>query len=233
MDVCGGLSGCSSENRICLPTGWIPALLEVDQHWISKALLRWSRFNQPELDLEKVDRMWWYPPRPSLNSSAILTLEQFFGHPLFLWMPRKLWRVRLLCPHPDCGKSELTSAGLHQRVRQVIGVSSSYFLASEYLACKSCKRKVIGWSHAIVSQLDIGHRIQIPCLLTFKLGCDMQVVRLMRQRGLGNSSSQLQKQLEEQHAESWLGRQIQFLTEYGEVCWGTCQLCPQWQNIAG
>ncbi|XP_058490578.1 uncharacterized protein LOC131462991 [Solea solea] len=45
----------------------------------------------------------------------------------------------------------------------------------------------------------------------------MQVVRLMRQRGLGNSSSQLQKQLEEQHAESWLGRQIQFLTEYRGV----------------
>lgn len=50
--------------------------------------------------------------------------------------------------------------------------------------------------------------------MTFKLGCDMKVVRLMRQRGLGNSSSQLQKQLEEQHAEAWLCKQIQFLTDY-------------------
>lgn len=163
-----------------------------------------------------VDRMWWYPPRPSLTSGAIPALDQFFGHSLFLWMPRKLWRVRLLCPHTDCGKSELTSAGIHQRIRQVVGVSSSYYLASEYLACKSCKRKVISWSHTI-SQLDIGHRIQFPCLLTHKLGCDMQVVRLMRQRGLGNSSSPLQKQLEEQHAENWLGKQIQFLNDYRGV----------------
>ncbi|XP_037604663.1 uncharacterized protein LOC119475744 isoform X2 [Sebastes umbrosus] len=120
-----------AHTRICLPAGWIPALPEIDQRWIAKTLFRWSRFNQPELDPAKLDRMWWYPPLRSLTSSAIPALEQFFGHPLFLWMPRKLWRVRLLCPHPDCGKSELTSAGLHQKVRQVVGVSSSYYLASE------------------------------------------------------------------------------------------------------
>ncbi|CAL8406944.1 unnamed protein product [Arctogadus glacialis] len=207
----------TSQSRICLPAGWIPALPEVDQHWISKALFRWSPSGQPEFEIDKVDRMWWYPPQQSLTSSAIPAMEQFFGHPLFLWMPRKLWRVRLLCPHQDCGKAELTSAGLHQRVRLVVGVSGSYYLVAEYLACKSCKRKVISWSHNIVSQLDIGHRLHFPCLLTYKLGCDMQVVRMMRQRGLGNSSSQLQKQLEEQHAESWLGKTIQFLTAYRGV----------------
>ncbi|CAJ1074242.1 PREDICTED: uncharacterized protein LOC107660364 [Xyrichtys novacula] len=44
-----------------------------------------------------------------------------------------------------------------------------------------------------------------------------KVVRLMRQQGLGNSSSQLQKQLEEQHAETWIEQQIQFLSEYQGV----------------
>ena len=124
---------CLTESRICLPAGWIPALPEVDQHWISKALFRWSPSGQPEFDIDKVDRMWWYPPQQSLTSSAIPAMEQFFGHPLFLWMPRKLWRVRLLCPHQDCGKAELTSAGLHQRVRLVVGVSGSYYLVAEYL----------------------------------------------------------------------------------------------------
>ncbi|CAL8292404.1 unnamed protein product [Arctogadus glacialis] len=170
--------------------------------------------------------MWWYPPQQSLTSSAIPAMEQFFGHPLFLWMPRKLWRVRLLCPHQDCGKAELTSAGLHQRVRLVVGVSGSYYLVAEYLACKSCKMKVISWSHNIVSQLDIGHRLHFPCLLTYKLGCDMQVVRMMRQRGLGNSSSQLQKQLEEQHAESWLGKTIQFLSAYRGVAISSGLILP-------
>ncbi|KAK7922385.1 hypothetical protein WMY93_009287 [Mugilogobius chulae] len=200
--------------RVCLPAGWLLSLPEVDQRWISKELFRWSRTNQPELDIDKVDRMWWYPPRPSLSSSAIPSLEQYFGHPLFLWMPRKLWRVKLVCPHPDCGLAELTSAGIHQKIRQVIGLSSCYYMASEYLACKACKRKVIAWSHPIVSQLDIGHRIRFPCQLTGKLGCDIEVVRLMRRRGLGNSSSHLIRQLEEQHAERWLEQQIQFQTEY-------------------
>lgn len=157
--------------------------------------------------------MWWYPPQPTLCPTGVPSKEGYFGHPLFLWMPRKLWRVRLLCPHGDCGKEELTSAGLHQRARQVVGVTGSYFMVAEYLACKACKRKVISWSHNVVSQLDIGHRTMFPCILTSKLGCDMQVVRLMRQRDLGYSSSQLQKQLEEQHTEVWLQKQLQFLTD--------------------
>lgn len=198
---------------MCLPAGWIAALPILDQQWISKALFKWSRTGQPELDFARVDKMWWYPPQPSLAPTGMPPMERYFGHPLFLWMPRKLWRVRLMCPHEDCGRHELTSAGLHQKIRRVVGVASPYFMAAEYLACKGCKRKVISWSHNIVSQLDIGHRVQFPCLLTSKLGCDMQVVRQMRQRGLGNSSSQIQKQLEEQHSEVWLHKQLQFFTD--------------------
>ncbi|KAJ8359639.1 hypothetical protein SKAU_G00161640 [Synaphobranchus kaupii] len=59
--------------------------------------------------------------------------------------------------------------------------------AWEYLECRRCKRKVISWSHAILTQLDIGHRLQFPCSLTAKLACDIKVIRLMRQRGLGNN----------------------------------------------
>lgn len=143
---------CLIESRICLPTGWIPTLLEVDQRWIAKALFRWSRFNQPELDHANVDRMWWYPPRPSLTSSAMPALEQFFGHPLLLWMPRKLWRVRLLCPHPDCGKSELTSVGLHQRVRQVVGVSDLQRLWA-------AKRAELEPSQVRPTDADVAHHI--------------------------------------------------------------------------
>lgn len=95
----------------------------------------------------------------------------------------------------------------------MVSVTDNYFMVAEYLACgKGCKRKVISWSADILGQLDVGHRSQFPAILTLKLGCDMKVVRLMRQRGLGNSSSQLQKQLEEQHAEVWLQKQLQFLT---------------------
>lgn len=83
------------ERKICLPAGWIPALPEVDQHWISTTLFRWSNHGQPEIDPSKLDRLWYHPPHPPLNSSAIPSLQQFFGHPLLQWMLRRFWHVHL------------------------------------------------------------------------------------------------------------------------------------------
>ncbi|XP_073714915.1 uncharacterized protein [Misgurnus anguillicaudatus] len=202
-----------ASKRVCLPAGWIHTLPEVDQRWISKALFRWAAPGRPELIYNRVDKLWWYPPPVPLKTSSAPSLENYFGHPLLLWMPRKLWQLKLTCPHPDCQKDLLTSAGLHQKIRVVIALNSMYFVASEYLACRRCKRKVISWSHDIVSQLDIGHRVQFPCILTSKLACDFQVVCLMRQRGLGNSSSQIQRKLQERHAEVWLQKTVQYLTD--------------------
>ncbi|XP_013856580.1 uncharacterized protein LOC106512530, partial [Austrofundulus limnaeus] len=92
-----------------------------------------------------------------------------------------------------------------------------YFLASEYLSCRKCKRKVISWSHGIISQLDIGHRVQFPCILTSKLACDFTVVSLMRQRGLGNSSSQIQRKLQERHTDVWLQKTVQYMTDFDGI----------------
>lgn len=210
--TCFFCSFCKGK-QICLPVGWTHTLPPADQLWISKVLFKYSSHNQPEMDFTRVDRMWWYPPQPPFAVAGVPGTERYFGHPFFLWMPRKLWRVKLTCPHPDCVKEELTSAGLHQKIRQVVDVKTSYFMASEYLSCRKCKRKVISWSFDIVSQLDISHRLQFPCILTSKLACDMAVVRLQRQRGLGNSSSQMQKQLEEQHSENWMLKVVQYLTD--------------------
>ena len=74
-------------------------------------------------------------------------------------MPRKLWQIKLTCPHQDCeSKPELTSAGLYPVVRQVFDLDSFYYLATEYLECSGCKRKVISWSDGILNQLNVGHR---------------------------------------------------------------------------
>ena len=73
---------CFIESRVCLPAGWIPALPVLDQQWISKALFKWSRTGQPELDFTRVDRMWWYPPQPSIAPTGILPMERYFGHPV-------------------------------------------------------------------------------------------------------------------------------------------------------
>ncbi|MEQ2290043.1 hypothetical protein AMECASPLE_039296, partial [Ameca splendens] len=51
-------------------------------------------------------------------------------------------------------------------------------------------------------------------ILTQKYACDIRVIRLLRDRTLGNSSARLLKQLKENHGEEWLNR----LGHYFEEC---------------
>ena len=91
----------------------------------------------------------------------------------------------------------LTSAGVYPRVRQVLDIDGYYVLAGEYLECSKCTRKLISWSPSIVKQLNIGHQLQFPVLITHKYACDVKVVRLLRTRGAGNSSTQVYRKLKE------------------------------------
>ena len=125
-----------------------------------------------------------------------------------------MWQVRLVCPNPGCDDKPLTSAGIYPRVRQVLDIDCFYILAAEYLECLKCTKKLISWSPSIVKQLDIGHQLQFPVLMTHKYACDVKVVRLLRSRGLGNSSTQLYKQLEEQHHEAWLAKCAQYFSDW-------------------
>lgn len=140
-------------------------------------------------------------------------MAQYFTRRLLLWMPRKLWAVKLLCPTATCAGQELTSAGMHTVVRQVLDIDGWYNMASEYLACKTCKKKYISWSNEILKQLDIGHRVQFPAVLTYRYTFDLRVVRLLRMRGVGNSSNQLRRKLVEQHSEAWLYKTACYLTD--------------------
>ena len=56
------------------------------------------------------------------------------------------------------------------------------------------------------------HNLQFPTILTYRYACDVRVIRLLR-RGLGNSATQLQRKLTEQHSERWLVRTIQYLND--------------------
>ena len=112
--------------------------------------------------------------------------------------------MRLHCPHNDFDTHLLTSAGLYPHVRQVLDLDGYYSLVTEHLECGKCKRKVISWSQGFLDQLDVGHRKQFPIIITYNYACDMIVVRLLKQHGFRNSSTQLQKKLTEQHKEQSL-----------------------------
>lgn len=194
------------------PNGWKESLPKADHQWVSKALFKYSARGKPKLDLSKVTKLSFYPPQPALTVSQLPAANKYFTQRLFVWMPRKLWRVKLCCPQEDCSKNELTSAGIYPLVRQVLDLDGYYNLVSERLECNRCKRKVISWSEHIVDQLDVGHRRQFPLIITYNYACDMRVVRLLRQRGVGNSATQLQKKVTEQHYEAWLQRTAHYLT---------------------
>ena len=45
-----------------------------------------------------------------------------------------------------------------------------------------------------------------------RYACDKSVVRLMRERGLGNSATQLSKKIREQHTDRWMEATVQYLS---------------------
>lgn len=155
----------------------------------------------------RANKLWWDPPQPPLITTQAPRPHRYFAQ------RRKLWKVTLYCPLEGCEKQPLTSAGIYSTVRQVVDIESNYNLAAEYVECSSCSRKVISWSPAIVKQLDVGHQVQFPVLLTYLCASHVRVIRLLRHRGLGNSSTQLQKKLTEEHSEKWLQKTTQYLTD--------------------
>lgn len=59
------------------------------------------------------------------------------------------------------------------------------------MECPICKKKLSSWNQDLLDQLDVGHRLQFPCILTRLVACDLEVVKMLRQRGLGNSVARL------------------------------------------
>ncbi|CAM4652090.1 unnamed protein product [Leuciscus chuanchicus] len=117
--------------------------------------------------------------------------DRFFTHRLLVWMPYHQWKVRLLCP--VCGK-QLTGYGIHKRARKVLDIDRYYLMPD------------LSTSQTVLDQLDLPHRRLFRLILTYKYACDIRVIRLLRERTLGNSPARLAKQLKENHGEEWLDR---------------------------
>ena len=194
-----------------VPDSWKSCIPKIDQRWISRAIFTLSARGNPEVYLRKVDKLWWNPPQPQLIPTTRPRLDRYFGHRLLLWMPKKLWKVKLFCPF--CKNIELTSSGPYRKTRMVLDIDSYYILATEYLCCKKCHRFQIGWNNSVLNQLDPGHRCQFPVIIIRKYSCDIRVIRLLRQRSLGNSPTLLSKKLLEQHDETRLVKSIQYMTD--------------------
>ena len=150
----------------------------------------------------------WFPPQ--VDHSAAPVADHYHLRRLFLWMPRKMWKIDFQCPR--CKKS-LTSKGLYNRVCLVLDIKDYYYLAAEYMKCRVCKGTFIVWDHQTLGQLADGVRSWFPVILTYKYACDKSIICLLYGRTLGNSPTAVQHTVHEAHSAYWMHRQIQFLSD--------------------
>ena len=121
-----------------LPEGWKSTVRMLDQALIGSALF----VSSPAKGCKWRDVLtthlcnWWYPPK--LVHTARPNPAAYFAQHLFLCMPRNMWLMRVTCPNCRSHK-ELWSRGLDNRVRRVIDVTDVYYMAAEYMDCRSCK----------------------------------------------------------------------------------------------
>jgi hypothetical protein len=101
-----------------------------DRRWIDHALFVAKGKLAPNL------KLWWHPPSSELPTSKPHP-ESYHLKRLFLWMPRRLWKVDFRCPHCSTPQS-LRSKGIYNHVRLVLDVKDAYYLAGEYMYCKTC-----------------------------------------------------------------------------------------------
>ncbi|KAK7089582.1 hypothetical protein V1264_025107 [Littorina saxatilis] len=173
---------CLISGGFPLSQAWWDSLPQVDHAWVSKAFFRWSSSNPdtPELDYSRIHKLWWYPAQPALIHNLCPGIDRYFGHRLFVWMPKRLWKYVLVCPHSHCTGVELSHAGSYPIVKKVLDIDGYYLMVTEYLKCPDCRRKVIPWSAAVLAQLDVGHRSEFPAIPTYKYFCNKRVARMLR-----------------------------------------------------
>ncbi|XP_063969451.1 uncharacterized protein LOC129281451 isoform X1 [Lytechinus pictus] len=194
-----------------LSDGWRQSLPYHDHEWVSNTFFKRSARGRAEFDMSKITQLWFHPAEPMTFQGKPPKPSPYFATRLFLWMPRKLWRVKLVCPREECYGQELTSAGVYPTVRPVLNVDGFYNLAGEYLECRRCKGKIISWSKPVLDQLDPCHRIQFQVVLTYRFACDMSIITMMRDRSRGNSPLQMLRKLRETHTVAWLRKTALYL----------------------
>ena len=133
-----------------LPRGWEQNTAANDRAWVGCSVFTAKGKLTTSL------KIWWYPP-PLDHHPGQSSPDTYQTRCLLLWMPRRMWSVKLYCP--CCGPQELLrSRGLYNRVRLVLDTKDRYYLAGEYMDCRACGGTYISWEHRMLQQLSAGIR---------------------------------------------------------------------------
>ncbi|XP_039625400.1 uncharacterized protein LOC120539427 [Polypterus senegalus] len=201
------LSLSHTNTQLLLPKGWRSSLPKEQHKWVSRALFTRGKDGKPALTSNL--RLWCFPPGPrNVHLQPPTSPDTFFQCPFFLWMPYRMWGYKLSC---TACSHRLVGAGLYRTVRRVLDTDGWYFMATEYLECRHCRKKVAGLSQDILDQLHHTHQVDFPAILTYRLSCDIKLIGQMHERTLGNGATRLRRYLLKQHTRSWLKRSKKFM----------------------
>ena len=111
--------------------------------------------------------------------------------------------------------STLRSKGIYNRVRQVVDVRDTYYLAVEahYCPAPGCGGTYLSSDHRLLSQLADGIRGRFPVLISHKSAVDRAVPMLMRDRTPGNSPTALRQAVTELHSQEYAFRLQAYLSD--------------------
>ncbi|KAF5907191.1 Epithelial-stromal interaction 1, partial [Clarias magur] len=197
-----GLMMAAPQDELILPEAWKRSLPVEQQEWVSKAIFVRDQTGGAVLSQDL--KLWYYPPGPRSNYSQCPSNHYaFFQRPFVLWAPYRMWEYKFECP--VCSH-RLTGCGLYKTVRKVLDRDGWYFMGTEYLECRYCRKKVAAWSQCILRQLGADHRPQFPAVLTYRMSCDKRLLAQMNGHTLGNSVSCLHSFLLEQHTTDYVSR---------------------------
>lgn len=163
--------------------------------------------------LTKLQTRWYPPPVDLTTPQTKPSPSGYFHRRLFLWMPRRMWKIDFKCPNCKDPQRSLGSKGPYNRVRLVLDLKNFYYLGGEYKSCNECNGTFILWDRRILGQLPDGLWTRFPVVMTHKFACDVAVVSLLRSRTLRNSSTALHNNILELQSEEWSRQYLWYLSD--------------------
>ncbi|KAF0292636.1 hypothetical protein FJT64_009381 [Amphibalanus amphitrite] len=210
--------GPAVERSSCtLPPGWDSYLSPWEQSWIGTLFRTTTHGGRRHAELrDGLTELWCRPPElPAVASEPPADADRYYGVPLFLWLPRRLWGASLFCP--QCG-ALLNGFGLHSRLRKALDLSLGYWIATECLTCPQCRPQKVyaAWDHRLVRQLDLGRQQQFPAVLKNDLACDKAIISLFRSTGPWRNPAEIQRNICDGVGQAYLTRTLCYLSHCDE-----------------
>ena len=167
-----------------------------------------------EIELS-AQRLWWKfdkrwcPPKDKTCGGCRFSLQYGSGIPELFKVPEERYKLEYM---RFLNNYSTNNVLIYMYIVFNLQLDILWF----YCKCFGVFFTVISWSEGVLHQLDTATRSRFPCILTSKYACDLKVVRLLRGRGLGNSSSAVMKQVSEQHGECYLNNLQLYLSNCRE-----------------